>query len=179
MGVEDRLEAKPEDDCRTPAGPRIVKLRPPQGDDYRRQRPAEAAREPGGEFILTEEPVRPVLQPINQRRLVEPRLIVEIRDDEIPTLQHLPRRLGESWLVAIHQRQSPIPGGVKRQKGKKQQQQPLARHPGYHSELPFRIQWFRANRPLNLNLHLNLNPSTRSACSGPLPGLNLNPNAPG
>ena len=55
------------------------------------------------------------MEPVGERRLVETVAIVEIRHDIITALDHLPRGLGETRLIAVDQGQRPGAGEMKKQ----------------------------------------------------------------
>ena len=59
------------------------------------------------------------LRPIDEGRLVEAVLVVEIRDDIITPLPHLARSFGEARLVSIKQGYDPGPGSMQEKTGKK------------------------------------------------------------
>ena len=75
--------------------------------------PGQARRE----IVLAQKVVTGDLRPINEGRFVEAVLVVEVRDDIIAPLPHLPRSLGKPRLVSIKQRYDPSSGSMQEKTG--------------------------------------------------------------
>ena len=116
FGMDESLQAKGEDDRRPETGatadraavPR-QKSRPPSAPPRR----ALGNRAANGFSPKTR--IARDLEPIGERRLIEPIAIVEIRHDIIAALDHLARGLGETRLIAVDQGQRPGAGEMKKQ----------------------------------------------------------------
>ena len=115
FGVEESLQAKGEDDRRPKASAGEPKTRPPGQNHHRGQRRGERAGQTRRERVLAKEMITGDLAPVSERRLVEAVAIIEIRHHIIAPLDHLARGLGETWFIAIDQRQRPGAREVKKQ----------------------------------------------------------------
>src|ERR1051325_4084971 len=87
---------------------------------HREQRGRNGRGETRGKIVLAENMIARDLCPIREGRLVEAKLIIEVRNNVITALDHLARGLRESRFVAVNQRQGPRPENVKKYAAKKQ-----------------------------------------------------------
>src|SRR5215471_8742273 len=109
--MDKRLQAKREDDCRHPACSDLrslnvrsrsrTKPRATGEERQRSERPGDSRGKTRGEIVLTEEMIACYLRPIGEGRFVEAELVVEVRNDIIASLNHLPRGFSKAGLVAI------------------------------------------------------------------------------
>ncbi len=115
LGVDESLEAEGENDRGPKPGASHPKTRAPAKNHDRSQRRRQRAGQPRRERVLAKEMITGDLTPIGEWWFVETITIVEIRHDIIATLDHLARSLGKTRLIAIHQRQRPGAGQMKKQ----------------------------------------------------------------
>jgi hypothetical protein len=78
-------------------------------------------------------PGRSRLQPVAERRFIEPVTAIEIRDDPIPRLHHLARGFGETWLIAVDKRQRAIARAVQQTHGHGKQHETQLERAGHRS----------------------------------------------
>ena len=93
--------------------------RPHARQQYRNQRSRDRRRKSRRKIVFAKHAIAQCLKPVSKRRFIEAVLIVEIRNDVIATLNHLPRRFGESRLISIDQRQAPRAREMKKHAGDK------------------------------------------------------------
>ena len=89
---------------------------------HRAQQRRQAIGPDGGALAITQQRHRRCLQPIDARRLLVARLVLEADAKEIAALEHLPARLREARLVAIGHRQRGNARKIKRQRQQHEQQ---------------------------------------------------------
>lgn len=116
--LEEHLQTKAENDRSPPA--KAVPAQPPAP---RKKQNSNAScchyrRQPRREIGFIKEMETRDLSPIEKRRLVESRLIIEIGNDIIRALAHLARGLGKAGLIPIDERQGPGPSAMQEKAGK-------------------------------------------------------------
>ena len=105
--VDEALQRKRENYCRPPTDLLVPHPFSPAEQNQRDQCCRDCGRETRSKIIFAKDTIARDLKPVGERRFIETELIVEIGDDEIAPLAHFPCRFGETWLVAIDQRQTP------------------------------------------------------------------------
>ena len=85
---------------------RVAAAERPQREKVRRDYSGDRGqshRQPRGEFRDAEDPERQRRQPVEQRRLLDVRDVVEMRHEQVAALQHLARDFGIACLVGLPQ----------------------------------------------------------------------------
>ena len=101
--------------------PRRPKAQGPGKDRHRGKRGRKSRGKTRCEIALAKNLVTGDLPPIGEGRLIEAEVIVEVRHDVVAAFDHLSRRFGEAWLVAIDQRQIPRPNQMEQDRTEEQQ----------------------------------------------------------
>ena len=118
--MNECLERKREYNCCPPPDP-FSSDSPAPGENYQGgECRCYDRRKPSGEIIFAKYAIASDLCPIGKRRLIESKLIIEVRNDVVAALDHFARSFGKARLIPIDQGQAPCAKDVKKYAGQKQ-----------------------------------------------------------
>src|ERR1051325_6954409 len=89
LRMDERLQTKRENNCRTPADAFTANPQPTHRDRYREERGRHGRREARRKIVLAKDTVARRLCPVGEGRLVQARLVIEVGDDIVAALDHL------------------------------------------------------------------------------------------
>src|ERR1700730_15221500 len=114
FSVHKRLQRKRKNDCRPPANTIPIDPRSPGENRQCNERRRDCRWKTRGEIVLAEDCKTGDLRPIGEGWFVQAKLVIEMRDDVIASLNHFARSFGEARLIAVDQRQAPSAGEMKK-----------------------------------------------------------------
>ena len=119
--MNEGLEGKRKDNCSPPPELFSSDSPTPEQDKYGGECCSYGRRKTSGEIVLAENVIAGDLCPLGEGRLIESKLIIEVRNDVVPAFDHFARSFGKARLIPINQRQAPCAKDMENYAAEKQQ----------------------------------------------------------